>query len=149
MSYKITLRIYQTNTNAFFRVVEAAAGHPGGPGGSWSAVRDEHVLTLGGSGSAGALRLLDEDTGEAFVVVLGVHEHRRWCDVVTRLQPGQTAASVLREYFTHGGAADREFVRTAQGARCAVEDVGSRPRHCEVVFTVSNGRDLRANLIIG
>ncbi|GJF00619.1 fungal fruit body lectin [Phanerochaete sordida] len=146
MSYTITLRIYQTNTNAFFRVVEAAVWTAAG-GGTWDAVRGEHVLTVN-SGSAGVLRLVS-DTGEVSTVALGVHEDKRWCDIVTGLQPGQTAASVLGEYYVAGGTVDRSYMRKKQAESYAVTSLGPQARKYTVAYSVATGANLKANLTIG
>src|SRR5258708_7522566 len=62
--YRITAQVYQTNTNAFFRVVEQTVLN-----GTWDQVDAAYVLTMPGSGTAGSLRFVS-DTGENFIVTL-------------------------------------------------------------------------------
>ncbi|KAI0247901.1 fungal fruit body lectin [Lactifluus subvellereus] len=75
MTYTITARVYQTNTNAFFNVVERTVWKYGN-GGTWSEVDGAYVLTMGGSGTCGSLRFV-ADTGENFIATLGVHNYLR------------------------------------------------------------------------
>jgi Fungal fruit body lectin len=70
MTYTVAVRVYQTNPNAFFNVVEKTAWHYAN-GGTWSESNGAFALTMGGSGTSGTLRFV-ADTGEIFVV-LGVH----------------------------------------------------------------------------
>ena len=75
MSYTITVQIYQTNPNAFFRVVESTVWQYAN-GGTWAESNGTRVLTMGGSGTCGSLRFVS-DTGENFIATLGVHNYKR------------------------------------------------------------------------
>ncbi|KAJ7726308.1 fungal fruit body lectin [Mycena maculata] len=102
MSYKITLRIYQTNPNAYFCIVEKTVWNHGANhdnGGTWSDSDGEQVLTIGSSGTSGILRFLS-DTGEYFLIAVGVHNCKRWCDIVSNITPDMTGAKVHPEYYT-------------------------------------------------
>ncbi|EKM51430.1 uncharacterized protein PHACADRAFT_263561 [Phanerochaete carnosa HHB-10118-sp] len=147
MSYTITVRVYQTSTNAFFRVVEKIVWHEAN-GGTWDESCGEHILTLGGSGTSGALRF-ESDTGENFLAAFGVHSYKRWCDIVTGLEPRQTGTLVLGEYYTDRGAVQRAYMRERQAASYGVESLGDKPRGFNVAYTVADGKNLRANIVIG
>lgn len=73
MSYKIAVRIYQTNPNAFFHVVEQTCFTKG----AWNEVNGEMILNMDNSGTSGTLRLESHDNKENFVVVVGVHNYKR------------------------------------------------------------------------
>lgn len=149
MSYTIAVRVYQTNVEAFFHVVEKTVWHYAN-GGTWHEFQGEHILTMGGSGTSGTLRF-DSDTGESFLVALGVHNYKRWCDIVTGLNPGETGVVIHREYY-HGSERDnglsRGYVREGQWASYEVQSLGDQQRKFEVVYSVAQGRNLRANVII-
>ncbi|KIY66243.1 fungal fruit body lectin, partial [Cylindrobasidium torrendii FP15055 ss-10] len=146
MSYKITVRVYQTDQNAFFNVVEQTIWHYAS-GGTWAAVSGtgELVLKMGGSGTCGSLRFLDADSDEAFIVTLGVHDSKRWCDIVTNLSLDQTGVVITPQYYN--GQADREKAREAQLANYNVNN--AKGRNIAVHYTVDEGNDLKANIIIG
>src|SRR5258708_4060463 len=98
MSYSIKVFIYQTNPNAFFRIVESTVWKYAN-GGTWDLVDGYQVLKMGGSGTSGSLRL-QSSSGESFVVTLGVHNYKRWGDIVTNLKNGQTALTINPEYYS-------------------------------------------------
>jgi len=140
MSYKITLRVYQTNQNAFFRVVEQTVFHDG----SWSDIDGQRVLNMGYSGTSGTIRF-ESDTGENFLVAIGVHNYKRWCDIVTDLKTDREAGvTVNPQYYNNG---ERHAQREKQLASFATKN--AHGRNIEVRFTVSDGNDLKANIIIG
>ena len=144
MSYKISVRIYQTNTNAFFNIVEKTVWNYAN-GGTWSESNREQVLTMGGSGTSGTLRFL-ADTGENFIVALGVHNYKRWCDIVTNLSNDQTDVIINPEYY-NDAYPDREVQREKQLATYSVAN--SKGRKFTVTFYVADGNDLKANIIVG
>ncbi|KAJ7903937.1 fungal fruit body lectin [Mycena leptocephala] len=141
MSYKITLRVYQTNPNAYFRIVEKTVWNHAN-GGTWSESDGEQVLIMGGSGTSGILRFLS-DTGEYFLVAIGVHNYKRWCDIVSNITPDMTGATVHPEYYTGG----RAFVRERQLA--SYGGPNAQGRSLDIKFTVAEGNDLKAYIIIG
>jgi hypothetical protein len=51
---------------------------------------------MGGSGTSGSLR-----NGREFVVTLGVHNYKRWGDIVTNLKNDQAARIVNPEYYSN------------------------------------------------
>lgn len=90
MTYTITVRVYQSNPNAFFEIVEKTVWNYAN-GGTWTVKDDRQVLTMGGSGTSGILRFVSGE--ERFIVALGVHNYKRWVDVSTGLAPNQTATN--------------------------------------------------------
>ncbi|KAG2043731.1 Cytolysin/lectin, partial [Suillus americanus] len=56
------------------------------------------TLVMDGSGTSGALRFRN-GAGEQFVVTRGVHNYKRWCDIVIDLTPGDTGVRIQHEYY--------------------------------------------------
>ncbi|KAF8900130.1 lectin [Gymnopilus junonius] len=137
MSYSIALQLYQTNTNAYFHPVEQTVWNFAN-GGTWSRTDEVRTLTMGGSGTSGTMRFVS-DTGENFLVAVGVHNFARWCDIVTNDQTG----TVINPQYYGGG---RDAVREQQFANCNA--INSKNRHFKLNYTVANGNDLKADIII-
>ncbi|KAI1051028.1 hypothetical protein LB506_010948 [Fusarium annulatum] len=87
MPYTVKVRVYQTNQNAYFRVVETSESNG--------------VLSLymGDSGTAGLLRFKNEEGKESFSVAIGVHVYKPWLDIITGLADNITGAQSLPEYY--------------------------------------------------
>ncbi|KAF8962721.1 fungal fruit body lectin [Flammula alnicola] len=136
MSYKITLRIYQTNPNAYFRVVEQTVYK-----GTWTEADGERKLSLNNSGVCGTIRLV-ADNGENFLVAIGIHDFQRWCDIVTNLGEDDTGLNINPQYC---GA--RSGIREKKLSSYSISNV--KGRKFSINFTVAEGNDLKANVIIG
>ena len=144
MSYTITARVYQTNTNAFFNLVERTVWQFAN-GGTWSEVNGAYVLTMGGSGTCGSLRFL-ADTGENFIITLGVHNYLRWGDIVTNLTNEQTGVIITPQYYSDANP-DRERQREKQLTTYNVSNL--KGRSFAFNYTVVDGNNLTVNIIIG
>ena len=144
MSYTITAQVYQTNPNAFFHIVEQTVWNYAN-GGTWSETDGQHVLTMGGSGTSGSLRFVS-DTGENFIVTLGVHNYERWGDIVTNLANNQTGVIINPQYYD-SKFPDREKAREAQRASYSVDN--AKGRKFALNYTVASGNNLKVNIIIG
>ena len=143
MSYTITVQVYQTNPNTFFNIVEKTVWHYAN-GGTWSEKDGTHVLNQGGSGTSGSLRFLAAD-GEAFVVTLGVHNYKRWADIVSNLKTNETALVINPQYY--GDQKDRNAIRESQNTQHSVSN--AKGRKLQVIYTETEGQNLKANIIIG
>ncbi|KAG8989611.1 hypothetical protein FRB94_001005 [Tulasnella sp. JGI-2019a] len=143
MSYKITVRVFQTNPNTYFNNVERTVWKYAN-GGTWTALGDELVLNMGGSGTSGSLRF-QADNGESFVATFGVHNYKRWGDIVTNLSNEQTAMIINAEYYD--GTKDRAAAREAQRASYSVNN--AKGRKLAINYVKPDGNDLVADLIIG
>ncbi|KAH9995931.1 lectin [Russula compacta] len=144
MSYTITAKVYQTNTNAFFRIVEKTVWKYAN-GGTWSEVDDQQVLTIGGSGTSGSLRFVS-DTSENFIITLGVDGSKRWGDIVTNLTSSETGVVINPQYYD-SNYPDREKQRTAQLTSYSVAN--SEGRKFAFNYTVTEGNSLAVNIVIG
>jgi hypothetical protein len=107
-TWYITVKVYQTNTNAWFRVAEQSIWYYG-DGGAWSNTDGTYKLTLNGDSTSGSLRFISEappgSPPEAFVVTLGLDSASNgfdWVDIAADLQPQQTASFVQGEYYQNG-----------------------------------------------
>jgi len=100
-SYTVHVRVIQTEPSGWWDVVEKTVYH-NARGGAWTDRADESVgeqtLTMGGSGTSGMLRFKNPK-GEQFLVALGVHNYKRWCDIVTDVPLDQTAVDVHPTYY--------------------------------------------------
>ncbi|PPQ68811.1 hypothetical protein CVT24_007697 [Panaeolus cyanescens] len=143
MSYSITARIYQTNPNAFFQVVEKTVWNYAN-GGNWTEANGQHILSMGGSGTSGTMRFSSSDTGESFLVALGVHNYKRWGDIVADLKNDQTGIIINPEYYKAGKRATQ---RERQLSQFTVKNSKGRP--LTVNFTDADGKDLACDIIIG
>ncbi|KAG0631476.1 hypothetical protein M758_1G256200 [Ceratodon purpureus] len=78
MAYTIKARVIQSDPNNSFSIVEKTCCSTG----YWTE-RDgtEHTLTMEKSGASSMLRFKNSD-GYFFLVALGVHNYKRWCDIV-------------------------------------------------------------------
>ncbi|KAG6841063.1 hypothetical protein C0991_002274 [Blastosporella zonata] len=140
--YSITLRVFQTNPNTHFRVVEQTVWNYAN-GGEWSLVQGQYVLKMNGSGTSGTIRFL-ADNGENFIVAIGVHNYKRWSDIVTNLGNDQTGVIINPQYYSQR---DREEQREKQLALYEVKN--AKGRQFAIKFIKAEGNDLVADIIIG
>jgi len=145
MSYTITVRLYQSNPNAFFKVVEMGNWHYAN-GGTWSQTDGVLKLTMGGSGTAGMLRFMTEEGKEAFFVAMGVHNYKPWLDVVTGLADDITVVRVLNEYYD-GNNPPRVAARESHRQTASILNIDNRNISAE--YTDNEGNDLKLVIIIG
>ena len=144
MSYTITAEVYQTNQNAFFHVVEKTVWHYAN-GGTWGKTNGAYVLAMGGSGTCGSLRFMS-DTGENFIITLGVHNYKRWGDIVTNLKNDETGVIMTPQYYSDSHK-DREKQREAQLTSYSVPNV--KGRKFSFIYTEAEGHNLKVKIIIG
>ncbi|KAF7967950.1 hypothetical protein HWV62_32495 [Athelia sp. TMB] len=142
MTYKIAICLYQNQPNAFFHVVEKTVFNYA-KGGCWSEMDGMMVLEMPESGTSGTLRFM-ADTGEAFCIAVGIHNHKRWCDIVSNLKNDQTGVLINREYYNNGG---RDHQREKQLASFSTKN--AQGRNMAIKFTKEEGEHLKANVIIG
>ena len=107
MSYTVKVQIEQTTTD-WFQVVEQTVFHYAN-GGTW----DRLVLTMGGSGTSGGLRLKNSAGDYAFVI-LGIHNYAPWLDVATDLASGNTGVEVHPTYYAGGSRSGVTLVNSVR-----------------------------------
>ena len=145
MSYKIKVLVYQTNPDSskFFRVVENSVWKYAN-GGTWDEVNGYYVLKMGGSGTSGSLRFMS-DAGGSFVVTLGVHNYKRWGDIVTNLKDDQTACIINPQYYSNEFP-KRQAQREKQLSKYQVAD--SKGVKYSFNYTDAEGPDLEVQIVI-
>lgn len=147
MSYTITVNIFQRNPKPRFQILEQSVWNYG-DGGTWTEGADTtsiQVLTMGRSGTSGSLRLAT-NTGENFIVTLGVHNYRPWGDIVTDLRMDTTAVVIHPQYYSDDYP-DRVAARWAQRTYYSARN--SRGRSISFYYVVEEGNRLIAHINIG
>jgi hypothetical protein len=138
MSYTTQVRLYQSNTNAYFRVVESGVWHYAN-GGTWATSNGVLELTMGGSGTAGMLRLQTLDGKEPFTVALGVHNYKPWVHILPDVASNATCVTLLPDYYSgkHSDAVNPTF---------SVSNAESR--NLSAAYAVAEGHNLVLNIIL-
>nr|BAB63922.1 fruit body lectin [Pleurotus cornucopiae] len=144
MSYTIKVRVFQTNPNAFFRIVEQGVWHYAN-GGTWSDKDGVLTLTMGGSGTSGMLRFMTEQGKEAFFIAMGVHNYKRWVDIVTGLADDVTCVRALPEYYDDKS----ERARSREAQRITQSVLNIDRRNISATYSVAEGNNLELNIVIG
>jgi hypothetical protein len=128
VSYAIYVRVIQAQPSAWLSIVEKTVWHYA-EGGTWTECDDEHTLTMNGSGTSGMLRFKNPQ-GDYFLVALGIHNYKRWCDIVPDAALGNTGIEIYPTYYANGTGIRREMVwkqlanvekTTAKGVHIAVD----------------------------
>ncbi|KAM0425953.1 hypothetical protein ACHAPT_008892 [Fusarium lateritium] len=144
MPYTIKVRVYQTNPNAFFHIVEQGCWHYA-KGATWSDHDGLLTLTMGDSGTSGMLRFKTEQGKEAFFIAMGVHNYKPWVDIVTGLADDVTCVKALPEYY--GNSSERTRSRESQRTEQSILNIDRRTIASK--FRVAQGNDLELDIIIG
>lgn len=139
MAYTIKLHIIQ-NTIDKFSINENTCWHYAN-GGTWDREGGYHVLRMGGSGTSGMLRL-GSNSKESFCLAVGVHNHRRWCDIVVDLKDDDTAQKIHPAYYLCDGSPMlwkqlSEITKTTR-----------RGMNIGIKFSINEGTELCAELTI-
>jgi hypothetical protein len=147
MSYSINVLIFQANPNQneFFHVVEKTVWNFAN-GGTWSNVDGRHVLKMSGSGTSGALRLLS-NTGKGCIITLGVHDDKRWGDIIPNLKDDQTACVINPQYYSMDNA-DRDRVEQRKRQLKTYEVADFQGRKFSFEYVVTEGKDLTVRVVI-
>jgi hypothetical protein len=94
-SYVTRVNIIQTRRSPLYSIVEKTNFHEG----TWSEDGNEQILTVAGSGS-GMLRFKSSQDDSFFLVALGIHNYKRWCDIVVDATPiGNTCTEIHPQYY--------------------------------------------------
>ncbi|KAJ7627961.1 Cytolysin/lectin [Mycena polygramma] len=137
-AYSITVRVFHTDPNntVHWRVVEYGTGKGDD---EWDPIPELPVLRMPSSGTSGSLRFISSKGGEQFVLTVGVHNYKRWCDIVTGVSGNQTAMVINGEYY---GGGSRHSAREKQGSSCQIASKYS------CAYSIAEGKDLVADLYI-
>ena len=86
------------------------------------------------------------DTGENFIITLGVHNNKRWGDIVTNLTTDQTGVVITPQYYGNEFP-DRVAQRDKQLTTYSVAN--NKGRRFSFTYTVTDGYNLVVNIVIG
>ncbi|KAG0579151.1 hypothetical protein M758_4G077000 [Ceratodon purpureus] len=144
MSYAIHVRVIQTNPSNWFNIVEKTNWHYAN-GGTWADCDGDHTLTMGGSGTSGMLRFKNA-AGDYLLVALGIHNYKRWCDIVTDAKSSDTGVVINPTYYADGSGSRGEML-WKQLAN--LEKTTSKGVKVKVDYYKEDGNTLYATITIG
>jgi hypothetical protein len=98
-----------------------------------------------GSRTCGSLRFTS-DTGKNFIITLGVHNYKRWGDIVTNLSANNTGVVITLQYYSDEHH-NREKQREAQLTSYTVKNL--KGRNFAFTYTKAEGKNLKVKIIIG
>ena len=142
MSYTVNIKVYQQSTQKWHTIVEKAVWNYAN-GGTWSESNGLQVLKMGGSGTAGTLRFVSE-TGDAFMVVIGVHNYKPWVDVADNLKTNQTCVSLLPEYYKSG----TDQTKTRESQLTLLEKTDAKNTAITAAITKEDGKEYFVDIVI-
>jgi len=139
MSYTLGVRTNNDTTDSI-TLVEKSVWYYGN-GGTWTDREEGHILQIGSSGTSGLLRFKSTN-GETFAVAVGVHNYKRWCDVLVNLKDNETLTKLHPAYYDEK---DPKFqVLWKQGSEASA--TSSEGKKISVNFYVTDGNSLKATL---
>ncbi|TFK39509.1 lectin 3a [Crucibulum laeve] len=139
MTYAIYIKVIQKNANKFVAVEKTCWYYANG--GTWTENEGRYVLTMGGSGTSGTLRFSNQD-GDTFIVATGIHNYKRWCDIVPNLASSNTGMEVHPTYYS--GSRGEMLWKQLE----SIEKYDAKGRKLALAFTAFDGNELFATLTI-
>lgn len=76
-------------------------------------------------------------------MTMGVHNYKRWCDIVVNLQDGDTAEKIHPGYYAPSGGASRLWEQLSKLTKTT-----ERGTKIQLKFVVKEGTELAAELTI-
>jgi hypothetical protein len=92
------------------------------------------------------LRFMNEQGKEAFYIALGVHNFKRWVDIVAGLPNDVTCVRALPEYYN---ASNTIRVQSREAQRISQSITNINGRIISVNYRVPEGNDLELDIMIG
>jgi Fungal fruit body lectin len=140
MVYRIIVRVYQTNRNSYFRVVEKAAW------GTWIDANGVPVLHID-SGNCGSLRFVsDHEADETFVVTVGYDNNKKWADIVTNVPTSGHAGDILAKQYNNQYC-NRFDQRDSPSTTYSVRN--DKGRTFTFYYNETEGDDFELDIVIG
>jgi hypothetical protein len=96
MAYSIRINVIN-NTSDTLAIVEKTTWYYTSSC-EWSEFSGGHLLSMGGSGTSGMIRFKSSN-GEQIGLVTGVHNYKRWCDLVVNIE--NTGADKSTSMYIH------------------------------------------------
>ncbi|KAG6554011.1 hypothetical protein Mapa_004928 [Marchantia paleacea] len=141
MSFTIHVRVIQNKPFAWYNIVEKSAWHYEG-GGIWSEENGEQVLQMDCSGSSGMLRFKNPE-GDFFLVALGIHNSKRWCDIVVDQKSNNTCTEIHPTYYNDGPRHEMLWKQLA-----SLEKVNAQGESINVDYEQEDGSTLWATITV-
>jgi len=141
MAYTITINVLQgLFPPKRFTIVERTAQS----GVDWAVDSADGLLTMKmtNSGSSGVLRF--KSGTNQFIVACGVHNYKRWCDIIPDLEAGKTAMLTHPLYYKEDSPLYKKL--WDQGSKFEVTDKAGTK--IAINFDVAEGNDLKATITI-
>ncbi|GAB1315392.1 hypothetical protein MFIFM68171_05602 [Madurella fahalii] len=137
MSYTIKIRI-DNDSGEEFELVEQTCwwGHNT----IWKHTESGHTLSMAASGTSGMLRFRNEQ-GAYFVVAVGVHNYKRWCDVAA-VDDNKPLTELHKKYYDDKDAENKKLWAQQSGAVATLAD----GKVVELEFYQHEGHALLAKL---
>ncbi|KAI9464100.1 fungal fruit body lectin [Lactarius psammicola] len=142
-TFSIKVVIFQESPSEFFRVVEKTVWNLAN-GGTWNEVDGCNVLRMNGSGTSGALRLLS-DKGRGCIFTFGVHDFKRWGDIITDIKDDITACVINPQYYSKDHP-NMEEQREKQLTSLVINDILGYKYSFD--YVVADGNELTVRVII-
>jgi len=141
MSYTVEISVfYRESAPEFFNIVEKGIWHYAN-GGTWTEAAGKQILTMGGSGTSGGLRFKSASGGDAFFIVVGVHNYSLWLDVLPNIEDKDTTVALLPTYYQPGSRAGIPLVQN-------ITRFNETGRKIEFKKVIEEGRKITCSLII-
>lgn len=138
MPITIKLRIIN-DTEDDIRVLDK---HGGSADAKWTYMKHGYALTMSHSGTSGSI-LFESTWAERFVLVTGVHNHKRWCDVNVDVSEDASLESVHKKYYGGHGLEDKVKWKQLGHAKNATK----KGKKVAITFYEDEGSDLAAVLV--
>jgi hypothetical protein len=139
MSYTLAIRTVNDTADTL-TLVEKSVWHYGN-GGTWTDREEGHILQIGSSGTSGLLRFKSSN-GEIFVVAVGVHNYKRWCDVQAKPKDDDTLPKLHPLYYNEKDPQYQVLWKQAPEASATT----AKGKKITVKFYVADGNQLKATL---
>ncbi|KAG5335039.1 hypothetical protein C0989_002408 [Termitomyces sp. Mn162] len=137
--YKISLTIFQTPSTSF-RVVEQTIY--GRADSYWVMENGRYVFAMTVDGNSGTIRFAD--SGETFLVAVGVHNNKCWCDILPNLQVDQPGTVIHPQYYAKGTS----YAVQRRKVLASYQVTSATGHQLTINYTQAEGQDLAADIII-
>ncbi|KAI0530278.1 fruit body lectin [Xylaria digitata] len=141
MSHTLKVRIYQTNTNAHFNVVEKAVFYKDN-GGFWSETDGVLTLIVNPVNTSGMLRFQSQDGKEPFTVLVGMFKQKPWLHILPNIASSDTCVKLLPQYYDNGPLSKIDLVQS-------FEAQNNNRRNLSVAVKRSEGQSYDIDIVIG
>jgi len=142
-AYTITINILQSLFPPWrYTLVERTAKW----GVDWAADSGDGLLTMkmNESGSSALLRFLVPGTRDQFIVAIGVHNYKRWCDIIPDVEEYETAMGTHMLYYN----SDKPHYQKLWAQQSKAEATNKAGNKISINFDVADGENLKATLTI-